>query len=94
MIGRALICCVVVVAGAVAWAAEDPVLPMVSRVARQPLVAQVRGVVDAMEVLGTPLPEAKAPPAPHANVRVPGVSKHPKKNPSRLRTKPRHSCNN
>src|SRR5947208_763339 len=58
MIGRALVCCVVVVAGGMTWAAEDPVLPMVGRVARQPLVAQVRGIVDAMEVLGTPLPEA------------------------------------
>jgi hypothetical protein len=57
MIARALICCVVVLAGGMARGAEDPLLPMVTKVARQPLVAHARAVVDALEVLGAPLPE-------------------------------------
>ena len=36
-------------------AAEDPVLPMVAKVARQPLVAHAKAITEAMEFLGTPL---------------------------------------
>lgn len=38
--------------------AEDRVLPMVTKVARQPLVAHARAITEAMEFVGTPLPEA------------------------------------
>jgi hypothetical protein len=44
MIARALVCCFVLIGGVIVRAA-DPVLPIVERVARQPLVAQVRGIM-------------------------------------------------
>jgi len=39
-------------------AAEDPVLPLVKNVARQPLVAHAKAITEAMEFVGTPLSDS------------------------------------
>jgi hypothetical protein len=58
MIARALLLGVLFVSFILpARAAEDPVLPMVKNVARQPLMAHAKAITEAMEFVGTPLPE-------------------------------------
>jgi hypothetical protein len=59
MIGRILLSAILLALVIVpARGAEDPVLPMVTKVARQPLVAHAKAITEAMEFVGTPLPEA------------------------------------
>lgn len=58
MIARALLLGVLsLLLGLPARGAEDPVLPMVKNVARQPLVAHAKAITEAMEFVGTPLPQ-------------------------------------